>query len=772
MEISLCLSDLGDLTLSSNVDIYSNSDNYTTPLYTNIPVNNLFGANCTFTAIVPDDATMLLLNDPIENCNTFFPIVSSDFCDDCNLRFDVFSAGTVGRIVAGNLISDCDDNVITDYIIDWYGPNSTTNIQYTSGFGTAFTGYSYTHPLTDDSAIFAQEGEYIPRIRFVKINGNTFSQSGGTGSFLGDINSCFSGLTTFTSGFTCSNGVSTISGYTHEVNFSGVGDVLPPPLQSTIILTSTTNYFAWAFKGEEFPDTLRFTFSGSSYSDLIVFEDVTLGWGSDITTGTFLPSEPSKSGRTTSGDIFIKKVNVLTGLTINDGDKIIIDIIPSRTVNETNWGLYFNPCLTTFDCTNCNIDTPYARKMVGNSISMTNQGCIDYFTSPITGCPLNEVISTDVYQYLGIGIIQNNPFKYINQQSFSSFIDPPNISGRNSRNSFLTDLKYVNQTFYTDVANCNYCYNNFITIKTCEINGNNFIRYEKSNTGIGGTGVFKMTFDDISDYNFYLDEIIQFSGITINGNGSCSELFINDPTRCEYYRYFRIYVPQNTSQTNSANCGDNLQPLVYYFHPTSILTTTIDIINDIYTIELTMPTITNQITGVTCGNCISRANTMVTYGNNSSLATTQINGRVINLTTNNGSRYNEIMDAWLLACPQITTVTAVTKTEYYALPKYLNETYMYSGSPLTLIPSLSAETCNFIGKAYLDTNSPSFYETTTNGGSYICYINFYKITYTDLDNWKIQAEPIINGVRTSPLVDAYVVVGGVVTFVDPAYIWT
>ena len=190
MVISICLTNLGSLNLTSNVDIYSNVDGYTTPIYTNIPISSLYGANCTFTATVPSGSTILQIIDPISGCNSSINIQSSDFCDDCNLRFSVFSSTTTCRIVAGLLIDDCSGTTITDYIIDWYGPSSSTSIAYTSGYGNAFLGYNYTHPLVNNTAIVAAPGVYFPQIRKIKINGLVFTQSGGTGSYLADLNSC------------------------------------------------------------------------------------------------------------------------------------------------------------------------------------------------------------------------------------------------------------------------------------------------------------------------------------------------------------------------------------------------------------------------------------------------------------------------------------------------------------------------------------------------------------------------------------------------------
>jgi hypothetical protein len=775
MEISICLTDLGDLTISSNVNIYSNANNYTTPIYTNIPVSSLYGGNCSFTATVPSGTTIIQIFDPITNCTTYINVISSDFCDDCNLRFDVFSSNTVSRIVAGNLIDDCSGTTITDYIVDWYGPNSTTNVAYTSGFGSQFTGYAYTHPLTGSSAIFAQSGSFFPQIRFIKINGIIFSQTGGTGSVLADLNSCLSGLTSTVdvSGFTCTNGVSSVSAYTHEVNFQGVGNVPPPPLQATIILSSTTKYLAWAFNGEEFPDTLRFTFSGSSYSDPIVFEDITTGWSSQLGSGTFNPLIPEKTGRTGS-DNFIKKISVLTGLTINNNDKIIIDITPSQLTNETNWSLFFNSCLTTYDCTSCLLDTPIPYKISGSTILVTNATCGTYVNFQVTGCTYEDVVFSDLYQYVGLGNYSFLPptnTDYILGQG-SGFQSPL------SYNAHPILIGYGSSTYNTgsivlfhNNPNCTWTVNQSHPLN-CTTTGNNIINYKKTNTGVGGTGIFEITFNNVNDFNFYLNGINDARNRVLTGSTqtNCTGPFSTNPIDCEYYRMFVIKIPYNFVNQTS-NCGDNTTSLAYNFHASSVLTT--GTTGSLYTIQLTMPTIVNNYPILNCSNCFAFTNTIYSYVNDSSTGTTG-SGQIINTQTNNGSKYSNFTDTYIFCCPTFGSQLEYSVISDWALPKYCNETYMYSGSPLTLIPSLSAETCDFTGRAYLSPSDPSYYNPSNNGGSYVNRVMDFKIIATNNNdipnNFSIQTRTKINGEPTGLYFDIYTVVGGLVTYSDPTYI--
>jgi hypothetical protein len=233
---------------------------------------------------------------------------------------------------------------------------------------------------------------------------------------------------------------------------------------------------------------------------------------------------------------------------------------------------------------------------------------------------------------------------------------------------------------------------------------------------------------------------------------------------------FTVKVPYNpTNQTS--NCGDNTTPITYYFHASSVLTT--GTTGPSYTIELTMPTIVNNYPNPSCSNCFAFTNNIYDNVNSSSTGTTGY-GQILNSQTNNGSKYNGCTDTYIFCCPDFTSQLGNTFSSLWALPKYCNETYMYSGSPLTLIPSLSAETCDFTGRAYLSPLDPSNYNPTNNGGSYVKYLANYQVITTDSNdiqnNYSIQTQTNVNGIPTGAYFDIYTVVGGVVTYSDPTYI--
>jgi hypothetical protein len=221
---------------------------------------------------------------------------------------------------------------------------------------------------------------------------------------------------------------------------------------------------------------------------------------------------------------------------------------------------------------------------------------------------------------------------------------------------------------------------------------------------------------------------------------------------------------------NSANCGPNMEQLIYHFHPTTVLTT--GTTGGQYTIQLTMPTIANNLNAGTCTNCTPNLLQILNNINNSSTGTTNSVGKIIDIITTKSCRYQYPTNKLLLG--NIQTFSQINKYgyDYFALPKYLNETYMYSGSPLTLIPSLSAETCDFTGKLGYGTNFPSSANIAKNGGSYIKQTSATAVI-TDWnngpgwENYKLQTKLTYNDFNWF---DIYVVDSGIVTYIDTNYI--
>jgi hypothetical protein len=177
---STCITNTGTSQLGPTLFFYSDTNGFQSS-FGSAPTLSLTGENCPYIMEnIPDGTTIVRIIDPTTNCCLDINLESSDLCNICNLDFDVYETQTVSEIVAGNLIGSCDDN-ISDYIINWYGPGEgSTNLAFTSGYGTEFQdiGWDWTHPLTGSQSPLVEAGIYTPVIDRVIVNGTAFSLTG------------------------------------------------------------------------------------------------------------------------------------------------------------------------------------------------------------------------------------------------------------------------------------------------------------------------------------------------------------------------------------------------------------------------------------------------------------------------------------------------------------------------------------------------------------------------------------------------------------------
>jgi hypothetical protein len=720
---STCITYTGTTPLGDTIYIYSDIDGYTTP-FTIEPLENLIGINCPYTVNgIPDGTTSIQLRDPSTTCCITIPIESiPDLCTICTLNFDVYSASTTGLIVAGNLTGDCQAS-ITDYVISWYGPGAgSTNVAYTSGFGSAFTPYDFTHPLTGTSAIFSEQGVYTPVIDKVIISGVSYSQVGEVGESPAVLN-CFTDQYIEVNPFTCDNG-SEVGNYTHRVNFTGVGSgvVSPPPLKSTFVLSSTTTYFAWKFKGEGVPDRLTLTFSGSSYPVPIVLEDILVG--DNLSSSNFTLTSFPKSADTFG---YVTKVTCLTGLTTNAGDFITLNVTPS-TNPATNWDFYFTCLSGEFDCTTC-LDTESPYKIVGSTITGITGSCdTSYIRFSVSGCSLTT----------------NNQFDFFKYYDFSTYIGARQSVDTSSPSNLL--IRQTNNLFYSAIT-CSVYYFNFNS-PICSSANTNTITFNKS--VISGIGNIYITFDSINDFNSYYDSYL--TCLSFSGNPY-------DDTDIDYYRAITLYTPIYSSP--SAVCGDGTSSQFYYIHPSSVVTT--GQTGGTYSMNITMPTIVNNLDAPACSNCSTNSSFIVvnSFINPSSTGTTNN----LNMTTNTGSKYNYPFIGVTGVHSASTTSTEFSLRGFVTTTKYLNETYPSSGVTNTLIPELSGKTCD------LDSNMCLNFNNFNNLSTYIKFAYYYQIKLTnplDLRDFEIYARTLPCGTLPETLIYNYS--GGTVNYSDPAYI--
>jgi hypothetical protein len=728
---STCLTDLGTTLLGGTFNIYSNVDNYTSPFQTNVSYTSLFGPLCPYVmGNVPDLTTTIRIIDTLSKCCATIELLSNDLCTTCDLEFDSYQTNNISRIVAGDLIGSCDDE-ISEYRIFWYGPDSTTNIAFTSGYGNTFSPYDLTHPLIGINSPMVQSGEYIPVIDKVNLNGLNYSQTGGTGYIQANLE-CFNTTTVNVSPFNCNNGTVVSGDYTHQVNFDGAGvDVTPLTLNSTFELEPTTNYFSWKFKAEGITDSLKITYYGSAYSNPVILEYWTIG-NQNNTSNIDLLTFP-KSGQTSE---FLSKVTSLTSLTRSSGDYLILEVIPNQSNTQTKWDFYFN-CMDTFDCDLCLYDylnTPY--KIKSTSITGVTGSCSSITVKfDISGCTSSAITDSDIYKY------QKTSANGIISTQFNS-VQTNDSTGLLNRQTTQLDW---------DTTDCGLAYDVYTYPPTCSPSNTNTIKFKKENTGPSGQGVIKMEFSSLSDLIHYKSSynlLLPYSGTPSN------------PADPNYYRFFTLYIPKNS--TPSTNCGDGTTILTYNIHYSSIVTT--GTTGGIYTLNITMPTISNGLPPfdpceINCQSYID--NYFIPSINISSTGITNVEDFI----SNTGSKYVKPFPTSLKFVENPpSVVSASTIQGYYYLNNYLNSTVPFSGSssPYTQIPSLSALTCN------------NFTSIGTLNGSYqFVYVYNYRIELTDsndVKSFRILATPIVNGVSSNIFSDVVATVGnGSLTYANPSY---
>ena len=742
-----CLTYTGTTTLGGVLNLYSDTDSFTTPFQTSVALSAITGNECPYyISNVPDGTTQIRIFDTVTGCYCDITIQDNNLCLTCDLDFNTYSASTIGKIVAGNLTGTCEAN-ITDYRIYWYETGDTTNPIYISGFGSEFLPYSFTHPLTGTSAIFAQAGTYVPIIDKIKISGLTFSQTGGTGNIPAELE-CFTSTTVTVDAFTCDNGdgTSNDANYEHRVSFSGAAaGVAPQTLDSTFLLTATTNYFAWKFRGLAVEDRLRLVYVGSAYSEELILEDLVVG--SNPINSNFSLSSIPKTADTLSSLYFVKKVTCLTGITQNINDSIRLEVIPNSANTQTNWDFYFT-CLNSFDQSPCIItNNPYkiSASTITSTTGLCNSNSIQF---KVSACTKN---SDDFSKYFiseyDVGVL--NGTSYSNDNIYgptNSFINVLRSLSLNAIQFAVAAPKSVNLTCATPTANT--------------------ITYSKYVSG-STIGIIDMEFSNIVDFNTYYNSFIScLTGTTTYGSTdvcfTSSGPFSgtpSDPTDIRYYRYFKLGIPSNTGSTN---CGDGTTIKDFIIHPSTNATSGTSGPN--YTLRFTMPTISNGLTyDPLCNISGSVQASFVNIINNSSTGTSNnFTG-----TTLTGSKYTDPFYQIRSACSGLTSVSAVTTNGIIDIPKYLNETIVYTGSTPTIVNSLSAQTFDF--------SYPRFTEVSQL--SNLTWYRRYQFSYisvlnnpSDFRDFEIYANSFTGGtLGTSSLIYSYTGATSASTIHDPSY---
>jgi uncharacterized delta-60 repeat protein len=538
--VSVCISNLGSLPLGPTVDIFSlplPGFSVVDALYTNIQLSGLTGSSCPYNITVPDGTTTVRIRDPLTTCSVDLPVQSNDICLNCSFGFTGNSTPVPGRIVIGDLTTTC-QSPISDYRIYWYGPNSTTNLAYTSGRGTRFSPYQFTHPLTGSEAIFAAQGVYKPVVDKIRINNINFSQTATTGMVLAELD-CLGNYTV--SAITCGGGVNTqtaypLVNYTHEYRFSNATPFEPPkPLSATIQISPSTTHLAFVFRGYSVNDIFRVSFVGDNYAVPIVLENVSVGgqFGTNYT--------PSASTKVAGSGENVQKVITLTGFTRSANDVINVEITPSTSVNQTNWDFYFR-CLTGFSDNICYdpLNTPQ-EKIIASSVTGFTGDCSIQPSFILSGCSLNDLRNTDIGRYL------------IN---FAAGV-------------WANERKLTQRWFNYNLLGCSNGRTQIATV--CSTSGNSRYDYRKYINPTTGVGEIEFLFTNIIDYNFYLNSFNERKNqFMTNVPGD-----VNSPTSLKYWSFMFLIIQRSaaTPSNPNAGCGDGLTSSTFFLHPTATATT-------------------------------------------------------------------------------------------------------------------------------------------------------------------------------------------------------
>lgn len=715
-------------------DIYLNNNYDVPPFIPNVTLWSVTGGQCPYIIEVPTGTTVINFKDiPTSYCINI-PVQDNNICSNCNLGLSKYSATTITRLSCGVLTGSCQN--ITDYVINWYGPNDTTTLSKRTGFGNAFLGqYDIVHPFLGTSAIPLPEGVYTPIIEKIIVSGVTFSNTGGTNNILFNGNCLPS---TIIEPLTCFNKTNTgttwpTSAYSHSITFESVSGVEPIPVTSTYVISSSTKFIAVAFKGYGNPDRLQIIFNGLNYSTPIGLLDVFAG--SSIPSNNFNPSSFPMSARTGNGyGEWYPKIICLTGLTVNNNDSLSITISPSTTI--TSWDLLIT-CLDNYDCMECINTQPY--KIIGSSITGITSPCniirVDY---KMSGCPgANFSTTSDYYTY------------YLFRQQYMTNIIYYNRMGDTGTNIFNN---YTRDLYFSNVS-CQQSNPELYPLNPplCSTDSTPTIYSKTFLTDGTNRGVFSIIGSPTvisTYYNTWMYAKINYSGST-------------NPLDLSYYRFFGLILP---NPNLGINCIDGEEGIVVQIHQFSNVISGVTGGN--HYLSITANTITNQTSYTNCDlGCNNQVSNFVQTINNASTGST-VNGFGVNRTYSTGKYFTKPIRYVFYLYSNSTAQTGDTgyNISYYQTSDWYSNTIPFSGGT-TLIPSLSGTICN-----YNTTGQPLASYNSFSNINYKCDFETRLVNPSNINDFEIWANPIINGYPTGSKVLAYRFSGGTVTTSNPTYI--
>ena len=164
---STCLTDLSGANLTDPIKFYSDVNNFLFE-FNSANLSQLTGSSCPFILTNIPDGTKVV---KIVSENNYCANIDVEKLDCGVFDFQLITDNDVSKIIATALKSS---NVEpTDYKINWYGPNNTTNLVFSSGKGNKYS-YDFTHPINQP----VEGGTYFPVVENVFIDNKSFSNTG------------------------------------------------------------------------------------------------------------------------------------------------------------------------------------------------------------------------------------------------------------------------------------------------------------------------------------------------------------------------------------------------------------------------------------------------------------------------------------------------------------------------------------------------------------------------------------------------------------------
>jgi hypothetical protein len=723
----------------STFDIFLGQNNYTTPFISDVSLSDLTSPNCPYIIEnIPNGTTYLSFKDSSGIYCFSIPVVNNDICSNCNLGFSNYSSSTVSRLYCGVLTGSCQN--VSDYKINWYGPNDTTTLAFTSGKGIFINDVDYEHPFsTQSTSIPLSNGVYTPIIEKVVLSGLTFSNTGGTGNikFSG---SCLPNTTILPLNCIFKTNTDTrfpYSAYTNYLSFDYESEGTPVPVTVTHVISASTKFLAWAFKGEGDPDKILIEFSGSSYPNKIGVEDILIG--NEITSNNFSASTYPKSASTNA---FFTKITCLTGITVNDNEILNITITPTTTL--TKWELYIT-CLDDYNCNDCLSTKDY--KIIGSSISGITATCDTLEVKfKISGC---SVFDSDSDYVL-----------YDNTTVTTNYFDNSYVLGLNSIISRTTGFQNL---FYSNYR----CVFGGGTLLTSCTNDSEETIYNKTFLTDGShRGVFEMTGSSNFISTYYNSLVNSFSGLPPYSPGWSGS---TNPYVNSFYRCYTMRIPSYESPDNCGDSGTIIPYLDIDIHHTSqfVSGTT----SGKFFLKITANTLTDLNLFNSCQiSCETGENYIISQVNRFSTGNTISTGNYyINFT--NGNYYSNPIYKFITLNTGTTSESKEEVIGYFRTQDWVFNTYPFSGNPSTILPSLSGSVCNYNNTGVNTTTFNSYYKTQ--------YKYYYEVRLTNPSNvndFDIWASPITNfSYSGAPAIIpfyelAYRYSGGSVTYSSSTYI--